>query len=618
MVTDTLKSHTLYMCTSREKGLDRNASCRGGGTHRRARRANIEPRGPDGDEEVDRSMASTLADEMSKMKLEDKAHPYSRAYSGRISIEDVLRAPVEESIGKTITVGGWVKTGREAEKGAILFIALNDGSGPENLQVVVKSNVYDLGDLKSTGTSCVIEGELREPPESAKGQTIELHATRVIACGKCDASTYPIAKKKQTLEFLREKIHLRPRTNTIASIARVRSALAYATHTFFNKNGFLYVHTPCITQSDCEGAGEMFQVTTMLAEAEKPEALESKVKPEDIEAKRAEVSERGDGIRTMKESGAEAKAVKKAVKQLDAVKSELAEMEAASRKIGGLQRTEDGSIDYTDDFFGGKSFLTVSGQLQVETYACALSNVYTFGPTFRAENSNTTRHLAEFWMIEPELAFADLQDDMQCAEDYVKFCCNYLLENCYGDLEFFAKMYDSTCIDRVKAIATTPFGRVTYTEAIELLEKAVADGKKFAYPVSWGIDLATEHERWLAEEHFQKPVIVYNYPKDIKAFYMRLNDDNKTVAAMDVLVPKVGELIGGSQREERLDVLERRMTECELVPEDYGWYMDLRRYGTVTHSGFGLGFERLILLTTGMENIRDVIPYPRWPNNCIS
>ena len=541
------------------------------------------------------------------------------AVCGRTRVEDVLAARDPAAlVGRVIVIAGWVKTGREAEKGALLFLAVNDGSGPGNLQCVVRSEVCDLSELKNTGTSVVLEGELREPPESATGQTIELHATRVLMYGKCDGAAYPIAKKKQTLEYLREKIHLRPRTNTIASVARVRSALAFATHSFFNQNGFLYVHTPCITQSDCEGAGEMFQVTTMLSEAEKPEALEVSVKPEELEAKRAEIAGVGGGIKSMKESGADAKDVKKAVKELDRLKSELAQMEVAARKIGGIQRKEDGSIDYSTDFFGGKSFLTVSGQLQVETYACALSNVYTFGPTFRAENSNTTRHLAEFWMIEPELAFADLKDDMQCAEDYVKFCCSYLLEKCMGDLEFFAKMYDPTCIERVKQIAETPFGRVSYTEAIELLEQAVANGREFNFPVSWGIDLATEHERWLAEEHFKKPVIVYNYPKDIKAFYMRLNDDNKTVAAMDVLVPRVGELIGGSQREERLDVLERRMTECGLVPEDYSWYLDLRRFGTVTHAGFGLGFERLILLCTGMENIRDVIPYPRWPNNCIS
>ena len=559
-------------------------------------------------------MSSDIAADMSSMSLDAApgAHKYSRCFS-RVPIAKVL---AQGAIGTTAIVGGWVKTGREAEKGTLLFLALNDGSGPENLQVVVRSEVYDLGDLRATGTSVVVEGALVAPPESAKGQTIEMHATRVIACGKCDATTYPMQKKKQTLEYLREKIHLRPRTNTIASVARVRSALAYATHSFFNQNGFLYVHTPCITQSDCEGAGEMFQVTTLLSGADSKEALEPTVSADALGAKRAEVSECGSGIKALKEGGAEPKEVKSAVKTLEKLKRELSEMETASRKIGGLQRTEAGGIDYSEDFFGGKTFLTVSGQLQVETYACALSNVYTFGPTFRAENSNTTRHLAEFWMIEPELAFADLKDDMQCAEDYVKFCCNYLLENCMGDLEFFAKMYDPTCIDRVKDIASTPFGRVSYTEAIELLEKAVADGKEFVHPVSWGIDLATEHERWLAEVHFQKPVCVYNYPKDIKAFYMRLNEDNKTVAAMDVLVPKVGELIGGSQREERLDVLERRMTESGLNPEDYSWYLDLRRYGSVTHSGFGLGFERLILLCTGMENIRDVIPFPRWPNNC--
>jgi asparaginyl-tRNA synthetase len=484
---------------------------------------------------------------------------------------------------------------------------------------VVKSDVYAIDEIKSTGTCVVLEGELRAPPEGATGQVVELHATKVLHVGPCDAAKYPIAKKKISLEFLREKIHLRTRTNTIAAVARIRSALSYATHTFFNQNGFLYVHTPCITQSDCEGAGEMFQVTTLLSAADEAAAAGAPPPPSpaDVDAARAAVTAAGDAVKQAKAGGDQSKdAVKPAVDAMMRLKSELGEMEKASRKIGGLFRTPDGKIDYMHDFFSEPTFLTVSGQLNVETYACAMTSVYTFGPTFRAENSNTTRHLAEFWMIEPEIAFADLQDDMQCAEDYVRFCLKYVLEHCLGDLEFMAKMYDKECVNRVKQVAENDFGRVSYTEAIDILIKAVGEGKEFVYPVEWGIDLATEHERYLAEEIFKKPVIVYNYPKDIKAFYMRLNDDNKTVAAMDVLVPKVGELIGGSQREERIDVMERRMGDVGIDPSEYEWYMDLRRYGSVVHSGFGLGFERLILFCTGMENIRDVIPYPRWPGNC--
>ena len=547
--------------------------------------------------------------------------PYGKLYE-RVAVSAIHASDGQGAslIGATVVVGGWVKTGRVADKGALAFLELNDGSGPTNLQCVVKADVHAIDELKSTGTCVVVEGELRAPPEGATGQIVELHATKVLHVGACDAAKYPIAKKKISLEYLRDKIHLRTRTNTIAAVARIRNALSFATHSFFNKNGFLYVHTPLITQSDCEGAGEMFQVTTLLGAVDEATTEPPPPSAENVEKLRDDVAAAGATVAKLKaaakEEGGDKAAVKPAVDEMLRLRSQLEEMEKASRKVGGLFRTADGKVDYAKDFFGEPTFLTVSGQLNVETYACAMSSVYTFGPTFRAENSNTTRHLAEFWMIEPEIAFADLADDMRCAEDYVQYCLRHVLEHCRGDLEFISKMYDKEALERVKHVSETPFGRVSYTEAIDLLEKAVADGKTFVYPVEWGIDLATEHERFLAEEIFKRPVIVYNYPKDIKAFYMRLNEDNKTVAAMDVLVPKVGELIGGSQREERIDNLEARMREIGLDPEEYEWYLDLRRYGTVVHSGFGLGFERLVLFCTGMENIRDVIPFPRWPGNC--
>ena len=574
----------------------------------------------------------TTAADLTKTLPHRLSSPYSRCFN-RVPIIDVHEKADGEGgvslVGETLTIGGWVKTGREADAGKILFLEVNDGSTPQSLQVVVSSEIfssseseYSLADMRPTGTSVVIEGEIKLPPESAKGQVIEMHATRVVQVGKCDANTYPIAKKKQTLEYLREKIHMRPRTNTIQSIARVRNALAFATHEFFNSNGFCYVHTPLITKSDCEGAGEMFQVTTLLGECDGEDGkkyTKSSVEEAVVEEKRAETAAIETKIAEMKQEEKPSKSgLKEQNKKLEQAKKDLSELERKFRKVGGLQRNEDGTIDYSEDFFGEKTFLTVSGQLAVETYACALSNVYTFGPTFRAEDSYTTRHLAEFWMIEPELAFADLADDMQCAEDYVRHCCKHLLKTCRKDLEFFQKMYDKNCLERVENVANNPFGRVSYTEAIEILKDAVETKKKeFVYPVEWGIDLATEHERYLAEEVYKKPVVVYNYPKDIKAFYMRLNPDGKTVAAMDILVPKVGELVGGSQREERLDVLEQRMKDCGLELEEYSWYLDLRRFGSVTHSGFGLGFERLILFTTGMENIRDVVPFPRWPKNCL-
>lgn len=535
-------------------------------------------------------------------------------------------------IGLTgIVVGGWVRTGRTADKGAFTFLELNDGSCPHNIQVLVKAEIKNPDEIKSTGVCVVVEGEIKASPEGAK-QKIELHATSVLHVGPCDAKTYPMAKAKLGLEFLRDKIHLRVRTNTIASIQRVRNCLAFGTHKFFQTSGFQYVHTPIMTASDCEGAGEMFQVTTLLQGAENAGEAPS---PEKIAELKAAASACGSDVADLKKANAEGlkskdpetKAgatalLKPGLDRLMAAKKVVEEAETAASNVGGLPRTKDGKIDYTKDFFGQMVNLTVSGQLQGEIYACALTSVYTFGPTFRAENSHTTRHLAEFWMIEPEIAFADLYDCMQCAEDYVRFCCKCVLEECFDDLQFLAKMYDPTCIERVRAIAAEPFGRCTYTEAVSILQKAVADGQKFENTeIEWGMDFGSEHERYLSEKVFKKPVCCYNYPKAIKAFYMRENDigtdgrDEITVASMDVLVPGVGELIGGSQREERFELLQVRMDEVGLDREVYEWYTDLRKYGTCVHSGFGLGFERMILLTTGMENIRDVIPFPRWPGN---
>merc|ERR1711907_502242 len=390
---------------------------------------------------------------------------------------------------------------------------------------------------------------------------VEMHVTSVPFVGPCQPDVYPLAKGRHPLEHLRTIAHLRARSNTISAVARVRNALAFATHRFFQENNFLYVHTPIITTSDCEGAGEMFQVTTLLSQLGKD--------PENP---------------------------------------------AAPPKT--LKVDAEGKPDYTEDFFGKASYMTVSGQLNVETYAVGLSSVYTFGPTFRAENSHTARHLAEFWMIEPEIAFADIWDDMRCAEDYVRYCCQYLLDHCRADMEFFQKNVDKDCISRLENVIESPFQRLSYTEAIELLQQTVKDGHKFENSeIVWGMDLGSEHERYICEQVYKKPTVVYNYPKDIKAFYMKLNDDEKTVAAMDILVPKVGELVGGSEREYRMEVLDRRMDELKLNPDDYSWYLDLRRYGTCVHSGFGLGFERLILFSTGIDNIRDVIPFPRYPGH---
>jgi asparaginyl-tRNA synthetase len=446
-------------------------------------------------------------------------------------------------LGKTLTLCGWVRTVRD-QKG-FAFIELNDGSTLSGIQIVVESTLPNYETLLkeiTTGASLSVTGTLVESP-GAK-QKWELKATSLTVIGTCLAADYPLQKKRHSFEFLRTIAHLRPRTNTQGAVLRVRNTLAFATHEFFQKRGFLYIHTPIITASDCEGGGEQFLVTTL--DPNKP------------------------------------------------------------------PRHSDGSVDFTKDFFHKPAYLTVSGQLNGETMACALSNIYTFGPTFRAENSNTSRHLAEFWMIEPEMAFADLKDNMECAEAYLKFVTEAVLERCSQDMEFFDAFIDKGILERLKSIVTTPFAHLTYTEAVSLLQKS---GKSFEFPVEWGIDLQSEHERYLAEEYCKKPVILTDYPAKIKAFYMRENEDGKTVAAMDVLIPKIGELIGGSQREERLEPLEKKIKDFNLKPEEYWWYTQLRTYGSVPHAGFGVGFERLVQLVTGMENIRDVIPFPRYPGH---
>lgn len=444
-------------------------------------------------------------------------------------------------IGQEVTVKGWVRTVRNQK--TFSFIEINDGSTLSNFQIVANPEIphYEtLINQLSTGVSVSIKGKLVESP--GKNQQLELVASSINIIGECDPETYPLQKKRHTFEFLRGIAHLRPRTNTIGAVMRVRNALAYATHKFFQEQGFIYVHTPIITASDAEGAGKMFRVTTLDA--------------------------------------------------------------------GNPPRDKEGKIDFTQDFFAKPSYMTVSGQLEGEIYACALSDIYTFGPTFRAENSNTSRHLAEFWMIEPEMAFADINDNMDNAEAYLKYVLKYVLENCTEDMQFFDKHVSPGIAERMKQIVEVPFERATYSYAVRILEKS---GKAFEFPVKWGADLQSEHERYLAEEFFGKPVIITDYPKQIKSFYMRSNDDEKTVAAMDVLVPKIGEIIGGSQREERYDVLEKKIKEFNLNPEDYWWYMELRKYGSVPHAGYGAGFERLVQFTTGMENIRDVIPFPRYP-----
>ncbi len=449
----------------------------------------------------------------------------------------------QADLGKIITIKGWIRSVRNQK--TFSFIVVNDGSNLAGLQAVFEANTPGYEEIiKSldTGASVSITGTLVQ--STGKEQSFELKAQEVTLLGTCDPETYPLQKKHHTFEFLRTIAHLRPRTNTIGAIARVRNALSFATHKFFQERGFLYLHTPIITGSDCEGAGQMFNVTAFNLEK--------------------------------------------------------------------LPHTPQKKIDYSQDFFGRQTYLTVSGQLEGETYACALSDIYTFGPTFRAENSNTARHLAEFWMIEPEMAFATLEDDMECAESYLKYCLKYVLDNCPEDMKFFENFISKGIIAKLEHVVNTPFQKLTYTEAIEILKKAP---KKFEYPVEWGSDLQSEHERFLAEEHFKKPVTLINYPQKIKSFYMKLNPDGKTVAAMDVLMPSVGEIIGGSQREDKLELLEKRMDELKLPKEAYWWYLDLRRYGSVPHAGFGLGLERLVLFATGMENIRDVIPFPRYPKH---
>jgi len=450
----------------------------------------------------------------------------------RTLIKHVLRReePCDE-----LHVAGWVRTRRDSK--AFSFLELNDGTCLGNLQIVADAGIPGYEDIAkmSTGASIEIRGKLI--PSPAAGQKWEMQAASLKLLGEAPED-YPLQKKGHSTEFLRSIAHLRPRTNLYGAVFRTRSRMAYAVHRFFQERDFIYVHTPIITASDCEGAGEMFRVTTL---------------PDDQISKDAE------------------------------------------------------------DFFGKRAFLTVSGQLEGETFACALSNIYTFGPTFRAENSNTSRHAAEFWMIEPEVAFCDLEGDMDLAEALVKFLVKEMLENNEGDLAIFEKFVDKGLRERLEFVASRPFERISYTEAVELLKQS---GVNFAYPVEYGLNLQSEHERWLTEEHFKKPVTVFNYPKEIKPFYMRLNDDNKTVTAMDVLVPGIGEIVGGSQREERLDVLMANFAHHKLDPEAYGWYADLRKYGSVPHAGFGLGFERLLMFVTGMANIRDVIPFARTPGHC--
>jgi asparaginyl-tRNA synthetase len=459
------------------------------------------------------------------------------------SVQQCLSGSVE--VNAPVTVKGWVKTRRDSKAG-LSFINLHDGSCFSPIQVVVNNSLenYETEVLKlSSGCSIIVEGSL--VASQGKGQRFEIQASQVTVVGLVEnPDTYPISPKRHTLEYLRENAHLRVRTNTISAVTRVRHCLAQAIHRFFHEKGYFWVHTPIITASDCEGAGELFRVSTL--------------------------------------------------------------------DLSNLPKTDKGAVDFSKDFFGRETFLTVSGQLNVETYCMAMSKVYTFGPTFRAENSNTSRHLAEFWMVEPELAFADLNDMCQLSQEMLRYLCKTLLDERADDMEFFNQFVDKTCLERLQHIAESEFEVMSYTSAIEQLQNAK---KTFEYPVHWGLDLQSEHERYLAEDLCKRPVILTDYPKEIKGFYMRLNDDGKTVAAMDVLAPGIGEIIGGSQREERLDVLDKRMDENNLDKNHYQWYRDLRRYGTVPHAGFGLGFERLISYTTGLSNVRDVIPFPRTPDH---
>ena len=460
----------------------------------------------------------------------------------RTEIKQLFADTAEQLIGSDVVVKGWVRTKRGNKN--VAFIALNDGSTINNIQVVADPAKFEEPLKRITTGACIgVEGRLVK--SQGAGQAVEVQAENIVVYGEADPDSYPLQKKGHSMEFLREIGHLRPRTNTFGAVCRIRHNMAYAIHTFFHERGFFYFHTPLITASDCEGAGEMFQVTT----------LDMKNPP----------------------------------------------------------RKEDGSIDYEQDFFGKQTSLTVSGQLEGELGATALGKIYTFGPTFRAENSNTPRHLAEFWMIEPEMAFYDIDDLTALEEEFIKYCINWALEHCADDLQFLNNMIDKGLIERLKSVISTDFVRLPYTEGIRILEEAVKNGHKFEFPVYWGVDLASEHERFLVEEHFKKPVIMIDYPKEIKAFYMKQNDDGKTVQGTDVLFPQIGEIIGGSVREENYDKLMTRINELNIPMKDMWWYLDTRRYGTCPHAGFGLGFERLMLFVTGMANIRDVIPFPRTP-----
>lgn len=460
----------------------------------------------------------------------------------RSKIVDILIAP---KLGSDVNIKGWVRTKRGSK--GLSFVAINDGSCIHNMQVVVDHSQFDAELLKdiTTGAAVSVIGQLTESQGS--GQNVEIQASHIEIYGKADPNSYPLQKKGHSMEFLREIAHLRPRTNTFGAVFRIRHHMAYAIHKFFHDRGFFYFHTPLITASDAEGAGAMFEVTTL--------------------------------------------------------------------DLNTPPRTKEGGVDYSQDFFGRRTNLTVSGQLEGELAATALGAIYTFGPTFRAENSNTPRHLAEFWMIEPEVAFYEIKENMDLAEEFIKYLVQWALDNCKDDLAFLNERIDKGLIERLESVVKKDFIRLSYTDGIKILEKAVADGHKFEYPVYWGVDLASEHERYLVENHFQCPVILTDYPTEIKAFYMKQNEDGKTVRAMDVLFPKIGEIIGGSQREESLDKLIQRCKEVGIPLSEMDWYLDTRRFGSVPHSGFGLGFERLLLFVTGMGNIRDVIPFPRTPNN---
>jgi len=469
---------------------------------------------------------------------------------------DELFSHSEKYLGKPVQVQGWVRTRRDSKAG-ISFIELNDGSRLKNLQVIAEHNRPELRETLgkiSTGCSLFVEGAVT--PSPGKEQAIELHAERIKLYGTADPATYPLQKKRHSFEFLRQIGHLRPRTNTMGAVARVRNRLSFATHQFFQERGFYYLHTPIITASDCEGAGEVFRIT-------------------------ASTGERA-GETTNETTGSVADAA-------GAVSQEAQE-----------------------EFFGKPAYLTVSGQLQAEIYALALGRVYTFGPTFRAENSNTSRHLAEFWMIEPEMTFADLEDDLQLAEAYIKTLVETVMKDCAEDVEFFTRFIEPTLLESLESVVRSPFEVISYTEAVDLLKKS---GETFAFPVEWGSDLQAEHERHLTEKIFRKPVAIINFPRTLKPFYMRVNDDEKTVAAMDILVPRIGEIVGGSQREERLEVLLEQMRLKSISEDDYRWYVELREYGSAPHSGFGLGFERIIQFVTGLGNIREVIPFPRTPGH---